>query len=192
MIHATSLNKGAVLVYQGEICFVTYAQFVNPGKGSAFVRTKLKNLSDGRVVEKTFKSSDKVEQIELEKKEMQFLYKDEEENYHFMDTEDFEQISVSKDMLDPWQTFLKEEMICQVNFHDGKAISITPPTFADLIVTEAPEGLKGNTAGTARKRVTLETGAEVLVPLHIHNKDLIRIDLRDFSFAERLQKKIKD
>ncbi len=185
MINATSIQKGAVILYQEDFYLVTYAQFVNPGKGSAFVRTKLKHITDGRVIEKTFKSSEKLDQIELEKKEMQYLYRDHDE-FMFMASSDFEQISIPKKMLEPWVAFLIEEMLCQVNFHGDKPISVTPPTYADLLVTSAPEGLKGNTAGTARKRVVLETGAEVMVPLHIREKNLIRIDLRDFSFVERL------
>ncbi|MBI39385.1 MAG: elongation factor P [Leptospiraceae bacterium] len=187
MIDPINIKKGTVVKLDNELYTVTFSQFVNPGKGSAFVRTKLKNISTARVIERTFKSSETVEDVDLEKRYMQYLYADGDQIV-FMDQDDFEQVSISKDMLEDILDFIKEEMSFEVNFYEGNPISVSPPNFVELEVTYAEEGLKGDTQGTAKKRVTVETGGEVNVPIHIKQGDIVKIDLRDLSFVERVNK----
>ncbi len=172
----------------GELYSCTFSQFVNPGKGSAFVRCKLKSVKTGRVLERTFKSSETVEDVELEKRYTTFLYKEDDGHFVFMDKEDFEQFPIPGDLLEDYIPFLKEELPFEINFFEGNPVSVTPPNFVDLEVTYAEDAIKGDTVGTSRKRVTVETGGEVLVPLHIRQGDTIRVDLRDGTFSERVNK----
>ena len=188
MQNATDVKKGQVLRLENELYAVTYAQFVNPGKGSAFIRTKLKHIPRGTVIEKTFKSAEKVEDIDLEKRYMQFLYRDGEQIV-FMDKDDFEQFSIPLEMVEDLLPYMKEEMQVQVNFYEGNPVSLTPPTFVELKVTYSEQGVRGDTVGNARKKVQVETGAEVQVPLYIQQDDIIKIDLRDFNFVERINNK---
>ena len=187
MVNAIEIKKGMVLKIDGDLYTVSFSQFVNPGKGSAFVRTKLKNLKRGTVIERTFKSAEKVEAAELDKKYTTYLYRD-GDLLVFMDKNDFEQFSINKELVDDVLPFMKEEMEAEVTFHDGQAVGVVPQTFIDLEVTYAEEGLKGDTQGSARKKVTVETGAEVMVPLYVKQGDIIKIDLRDLSFVERVNK----
>ncbi len=185
MIQAVDIKKGLVLKIGGVLYSVSFSQFVNPGKGSAFVRTKLKHIPKGNIIERTFKSSEKVEDAELEKRYMQFLYRD-GDSIVFMDKDDYEQFSIPVEMIEDILPFMKESAHFEINFHEGKAISVIPPNFIELEVSYAEDALKGDTVGTARKRITVETGGEVMVPLFIQKGDKIRIDLRDISFSERV------
>ncbi len=187
MLNSIDIKKGTILKLENDLYLVTYAQFVNPGKGSAFVRTKLKHVKRGNVIERTFKSSEKVEDVELQKRYMQFLYQDGDEIV-FMDQDDYEQFPIPKEMVADLIPFMKEEMPVEVNFYEGVPVSILPPNFVELQVSYAEEGLKGDTVGTSRKKVQVETGGEVQVPLFIQKGDSIKIDLRDFSFVERTSK----
>lgn len=187
MIDPINLKKGMVVKLDNDLYAVTFSQFVNPGKGSAFVRTKVKGIKTGKVIERTFKSSEKVEDVELEKRYMTFVYED-GDSMVFMDKEDYEQIPIPASLLEDIQGFIKEEMEFEVNFYEGNPVSVSPPTFTDLEVTYAEEGLKGDTQGTARKRVTVETGGEIQVPLYIKQGDFVKVDLRDLSFVERVNK----
>ncbi|MCB1316435.1 MAG: elongation factor P [Leptospiraceae bacterium] len=187
MINPIDLKKGTVIKLDGDLYSVSFSQFVNPGKGSAFVRTKLKHLQKGNVIERTFKSNEKLDDVELEKRYMQYLYP-EDDHIVFMDRDDYEQISIPKDLIEDLIPFMKEEMPVEVTFFEGNPMGVIPPTFVELEVTYAEEGLKGDTVGTARKRVTIETGGEVQVPLYINQGDTVKIDLRDFSFVERVSK----
>ena len=187
MLNPIDIKKGTVLKIDGELYTCTFSQFVNPGKGSAFVRTKLKHVKRGIVPERTFKSAEKVEDVELEKRYMNYLYRD-GDNIVCMDRDDYEQFSIPQHRLEDLIPFLKEETPFEVNFYEGDPVSVSPPNFVELQVTYAEEALKGDTAGTARKKVQVETGGEVLVPLYIKQGDVIRVDLRDFSFAERVTK----
>lgn len=187
MINAIDIKKGMVLKIDNELWSVSYSQFVNPGKGSAFVRTKLKNVKRGNVIERTFKSSEKAEDVELEKRYMSFLYRD-GESIVFMDKNDFEQFNVPADMVEELMPYMKEETEVEVTFYDDQPIGVIPPTFVELIVSYAEEGLKGDTQGSARKRVQVETGGEVMVPLYINQGDRIKVDMRDFTFVERVNK----
>lgn len=181
------LRKGTVIKIDGDLYSCTFSQFVNPGKGSAFVRTKLRHLKRGTVIERTFKAAEKVEDVDLQKRYMTYLYKD-GDDLVFMDKDDYEQISLPKELIEDIVPFMKEEMPFEVTFYEGNPVGIIPPNFAELEVTYAEEALKGDTVGTARKRVTVETGGEVMVPLYVKQGDRIKIDLRDVSFVERVNK----
>ena len=188
MIDPISLKKGMVIRVDGDLYSVTFSQFVNPGKGSAFVRTKIKNVKTGKVLERTFKNSESVEDVELEKRYMSFLFKEDDDHIIFMDKDDYEQIPIPAGLIEEYLPFMKEEMEFEINFFEGEPMSVTPPNFIELRVDYAEEGLKGDTQGTARKKVTLETGGEILVPLFIKQDEIIKVDLRDFTFVERVNK----
>jgi elongation factor P len=181
------LRKGTVIKIDGDLYSCTFSQFVNPGKGSAFVRTKLRHLKRGTVIERTFKAAEKVEDVDLQKRYMTYLYKD-GDDLVFMDKDDYEQISLPKELIEDVVPFMKEEMPFEVTFYEGNPVGIIPPNFAELEVTYAEDALKGDTVGTSRKRVTVETGGEVMVPLYVKQGDRIKIDLRDISFVERVNK----
>jgi elongation factor P len=187
MVNAIDVKKGMVIKLDNDLYSVSFAQFVNPGKGSAFVRTKLKHMQRGNVIERTFKSSEKVEAVDLEKRHMQYIYRDGEQIV-FMDRDDYEQFSLGQDMVEDLLPFMKEETQVEVTFYEGNPIGVIPPNFVELEVTYAEDALKGDTVGTARKRVQIETGGEVQVPLYIQQGDRIKVDLRDFSFVERVNK----
>lgn len=187
MLNSIEVKKGTVLKLDNDLYLVTYSQFVNPGKGSAFVRTKLKHVRRGTVIERTFKSSEKVEDVELEKRYMQFLYHDGNEVV-LMDRDDYEQYHIPREMVAELIPFMKEEMPMEVNFYQGSPIAIVPPNFVELQVAYAEEGVKGDTVGASRKRIQVETGGEVQVPLFVQKGDIIKIDLRDLSFVERSSK----
>lgn len=184
----TEVKKGMVLKVDGELYSVVKSEFVNPGKGSAFIRTKLKGVTKPGTIERTFKASEKLENVELEKRTMTYCYAD-GDDIVFMDVNDYEQIPVSKDYVEDILPFLKEETKVEVSFYEGKPIGVAPPNFIELEVTYAEEGLKGDTsAGTAMKKVTVETGGEINVPIFVKQGDVIRIDLRDLTYVERVNK----
>lgn len=176
-----------VLKVEGELYTVVKTEFVNPGKGSAFIRTKLKGVMKNSSIERTFKAAEKLENVELEKRAMTFCYS-EGDDIVFMDINDYEQIPVSKDYVEDILPFMKEETRVDVSFYEGKPIGVDPPNFAELEVTYAEEGLKGDTSGTALKRVTVETGGEINVPIFVKQGDVIKIDLRDLTYVERVNK----
>jgi elongation factor P len=187
MINPIDLRKGMVIKVDGDLYTVTFSQFVNPGKGSAFVRTKIKNIKKGNVIERTFKSSEKIEDVELDKRSMSYLYR-EGDHLVMMDKNDYEQFNIPVALLEDILDFIKEEMVFDVFFYENQPVSVSPPTFVELQVTYAEEGVKGDTVGTAWKKVQVETGGEILVPIHIRQGDIIKIDLRDLSFVERVNK----
>ncbi len=187
MINPIDLRKGMVIKVDGDLYTVTFSQFVNPGKGSAFVRTKLKNIKKGNVIERTFKSSEKIEDVELDKRSMSYLYR-EGDHLVMMDKNDYEQFNIPVALVEDILDFIKEEMVFDVFFYENQPVSVSPPTFVELEVTYAEEGVKGDTVGTAWKKVQVETGGEILVPIHIRQGDIIKIDLRDLSFVERVNK----
>jgi elongation factor P len=187
MINPIDLRKGMVIKVDGDLYTVTFSQFVNPGKGSAFVRTKIKNIKKGNVLERTFKSSEKIEDVELDKRSMSYLYR-EGEHLVMMDKNDYEQFNIPVALLEDILDFIKEEMVFDVFFYENQPVSVSPPTFVELQITYAEEGIKGDTVGTAWKKVQVETGGEILVPIHIRQGDIIKIDLRDLSFVERVNK----
>ena len=159
-------------------------QHVKPGKGAAFVRTKYKNVITGAVVEKSFNPNDKYPTAFIERKDMEYSYED-GGLYYFMDTETWEQIPISADILGDSFKFVKENMVCKILSYKGNVFGVEPPNFVELKVTKTDPGFKGDTATNATKPATLETGAEIRVPLFINTGDRIRIDTRTCEYMER-------
>lgn len=187
LLGITEVKKGMVLKLEGDIFSVIKTEFVNPGKGSAFIRTKLKSVTKGSSIERTFKAAEKLESVELEKRNMTLCYI-EGDSIIFMDVNDFEQIHVAKEYVEDILPFMKEESQVEVTFYEGNPIGVVPPNFSILQVTYAEEGLKGDTSGTALKKVTVETGGEINVPIFVKQGDMIKIDLRDLTYVERVNK----
>ena len=177
MVIAGDFKNGVTFEMDGQVVQVIEFQHVKPGKGAAFVRTKLKNVITGAIVEKTFSPTDKFPPAYVERRDMQYLYND-GELYYFMDMETYEQIPVGKDLLGENFKFVKEEMICKVVSYKGSVFSVEPPTFVELVVTETEPGVKGDTATGATKPATVETGAQVKVPLFVDAGTKIKIDTR--------------
>ena len=184
MVIAGDFKNGVTFEMDGQVVQVIEFQHVKPGKGAAFVRTKLKNVITGAIVEKTFSPTDKFPPAYVERRDMQYLYND-GELYYFMDMETYEQIPVGKDLLGENFKFVKEEMICKVVSHKGSVFSVEPPTFVELMVTETEPGVKGDTATGATKPATVETGAQVKVPLFVDAGTKIKIDTRTGEYLAR-------
>ncbi len=185
MIQAGDLRPGAVIKMDGTIYEITQFQHVKPGKGGAFVRTKLKNLKDGRAIDKTFSSSsEKVENIDIDEKKLQFSYRA-GGDYVFMDMKTYEQFEVPKEKLGDNINFLKEEMEISIIMYEGEILGINLPFKVDLKVVEAPPGIKGDSAGSVTKPVTLETGTVINAPLFIKEGEEIKIDTRTGEYIER-------
>ena len=168
----------------GNVVQVIEFQHVKPGKGAAFVRTKYKNVITGAVVERSFNPTDKYPTAYIERKDMQYLYSD-GDLYYFMDMETYEQQPIDKSKLGPAFQFVKENMEVKVLSYKGNVFGVEPPNFVELEVTETDPGFKGDTATNATKPATLETGAEIKVPLFINQGDMIRIDTRTGEYMER-------
>ena len=184
MVIAGDFKNGVTFEMDGQVVQVIEFQHVKPGKGAAFVRTKLKNVITGAIVEKTFSPTDKFPPAYVERRDMQYLYND-GELYYFMDMETYEQIPVGKDLLGENFKFVKEEMICKVVSYKGSVFSVEPPTFVELVVTETEPGVKGDTATGATKPATVETGAQVKVPLFVDAGTKIKIDNRTGEYLAR-------
>lgn len=184
MLSAGDFRNGLTFEMDGSVYSVVEFQHVKPGKGAAFVRTKLKNVITGTVIEKTFSPTDKFPTAYVERKDMQYLYND-GDLYYFMDKETFEQIPLNKDQLSDNFKFVKENMDCKILSYKGNVFGIEPPTFVELQVTQTEPGFKGDTATNATKPATLETGATIKVPLFINEGDMIRVDTRTGEYMER-------
>ncbi len=184
MISAGDFRNGITFEMDGNVVSIVEFQHVKPGKGAAFVRTKIKNVITGSVVEKTFSPTDKFPTAYIERKDMQYLYND-GDLYYFMDMETYEQLPIGKDVLSDNFKFVKENMECKVMSYKGKVFGVEPPFFVELQVTETDPGFKGDTATNATKPATLETGAEIRVPLFINQGEMIRIDTRTGEYMER-------
>lgn len=184
MIVAGDFRNGVTFELDGQIFQVVEFQHVKPGKGAAFVRTRLKNIITGATVERTFSPTDKMEKAHIERKDMQYLYND-GELFYFMDTETFEQIPLNASTIGDSLKFVKENMVVKILSHKGNVFGIEPPTFVELEVTETEPGFKGDTATGATKPATVETGATIKVPLFINKGDIIRIDTRTGEYLER-------
>ena len=186
MIFAGDFRKGTKILFNKEPYVVVDFQWVKPGKGGAFIRTKMKNMITGLVREETFRSEEKLPTPDLEYRDMQFLYQ-ENALYHFLDQESFDQIALNEDQLHEVKNYLKEEIIYNVLYFDGKPISITPPLFIELVVEETQPGVRGDTAqGGATKPATLETELVLQVPLFINVDDIIKVDTRTGEYIERV------
>ncbi len=184
MVVAGNFKNGVTFDMDGNVMQVIEFQHVKPGKGAAFVRTKLRNVITGAVIEKTFSPTDKYEDARVDRKEMQYLYSD-GELYYFMDMETFEQLPLNADKLSENFKFVKEEMLCTVKSYKGNVFAVEPPMFVELEVADTEPGVKGDTAQGATKNATVETGAVIRVPLFIAQGEKIRIDTRTGEYLER-------
>lgn len=185
MISTNEFRTGVTIEVEGAIYTVVDFQHVKPGKGSAFVRAKLKNIRTGGVVERTFRAGEKLAKAHMERREMQYLYK-EGESYVFMDNENYNQISLTVDQVGNGVKFLKDNMNIIMLTHDEELIGLDLPYFVELEVTEADPGLRGDTATGGTKPATLETGLIIQVPLFIEVGDVIRVDTRTQEYLERV------
>lgn len=184
MVSAGDFRNGLTIEFEGNVYQVIEFQHVKPGKGAAFVRTKYKNVITGAVVERSFNPTDKYPTAFIERKDMQYLYED-GGLYYFMDMETYEQLPIDKSKLGNSFRFVKENMEVKVLSYKGNVFGVEPPFFVELEVTETDPGFKGDTATNATKPATLETGAEIKVPLFIDTGDMIRIDTRTGEYMER-------
>lgn len=184
MLSAGDFRNGSTFELDGNVVSIVEFQHVKPGKGAAFVRAKIKNVMTGAVTERTFNPSDKYQEAFIERREMQYLYND-GGLYYFMDNKTFEQIPISASVLGSNFKFVKENMVCKVLSYKGNVFGVEPPLFVELLVTETDAGFKGDTATNATKPATLETGAEIKVPLFIEEGDMIKIDTRTGEYMER-------
>ena len=178
-------RNGVKIELDGDPYVITYFQHVKPGKGGAFVRTKIKNLLTGRTVERTFRSGEKVGEADVEERRMQFLYVD-GENLVFMDTDTYDQIPISQENVGEARKFLKENIEVDILFWKGRPINIELPAFIEAVITRCDPGVKGDTATGGSKPATLETGAVVQVPLFIKEGETIRVDTRTGDYSERV------
>ena len=185
MISAGDFRNGVTIEVDGNIFQIIEFQHVKPGKGAAFVRTKLKNIINGGVVEKTFRPTEKFPQARIDRKDMQYLYAD-GELFTFMDTETYDQISLNKDTVGDALKFVKENEVCKVCSHNGSVFAVEPPLFVELEITDTEPGFKGDTATGASKPATVETGALVYVPLFVNQGDKIKIDTRTGEYLSRV------
>ncbi len=184
MITAGDFRNGATFELDGNVVQVVEFQHVKPGKGAAFVRTKYKNVITGSVVERSFNPTDKFPTAFIERKDMEYLYND-GDLYYFMDVETYEQVPINKDVLSDNFKFVKENLVCKVLSYKGNVFGVEPPFFIELQVTHSEPGVKGNTATNTLKPATLETGAEIRVPMFINEGDMIRVDTRTGEYMER-------
>ena len=184
MISTNDFRTGLTIELEGEVYTVVDFQHVKPGKGAAFVRSKIKNVRSGGVIERTFRAGEKVETAHVERREMQYLYAA-GDSYNFMDTQTFEQLALTADHLGENLKYITENMTIVVQVYEGSILGIEVPNFVDLKVVETAPGARGDTVSGATKPATLETGATVQVPLFIEEGDLIRIDTRTGEYLTR-------
>ncbi|MBQ1681858.1 MAG: elongation factor P [Agathobacter sp.] len=185
MITAGDFKNGVTIEYDGRICQVVEFQHVKPGKGAAFVRTKLKDIVNGGVVETSFRPTEKFPTAHIDRKDMQYLYND-SDLYNFMDVETYDQVSLSAADVGDALKFVKENENVKVCSHNGKVFAVEPPLFVELEITDTEPGFKGNTATGATKPATVETGAQVSVPLFVEQGDKIKIDTRTGEYLSRV------
>ena len=186
MYSTTDFRKGLKIEINGEPFIIVECQHVKPGKGAAFVKTRVKSLITGNVQDINFRSGDKVDEPNLEEKEMQFLYR-EAEDFHFMDQNTYDQITLTRDQLGEAADYLQENIEVKVLFHNGRPIGVDLPIFVTLRVEKTTPGIRGDTASGGSKPATLETGKVVQVPLFINEGDLIKIDTRTGEYIERVK-----
>ena len=185
MISAGDFRNGITIELDSNVFQIIEFQHVKPGKGAAFVRTKLKNIKSGGVVEKTFRPTEKCPQARIDRKEMQYLYED-GDLYYFMDTENYEQVGLNADSVGDSLKFVKENEMVKVCSHNGNVFAIEPPLFVELTITDTEPGFKGDTATGATKPAVVETGATVYVPLFVEQNDVIKIDTRTGEYLSRV------
>lgn len=186
MASTADFRNGMVIDIDGDLWAITYFQHVKPGKGGAFVRTKLKNVLTGAVVDRTYRAGEKVNDVRLERRPVNYSYTD-GQLYYFMDANTFEMIPIASDLLGEHQLqYLKENMECEGLVHDGTVISVELPQFVELLVTQTDPGLRGDTAQGASKPATLETGAVIQVPLFVEEGDVLKIDWAEDKYLSRV------
>jgi elongation factor P len=185
MISTSDLKNGLTIKMDGQLFVVIEFQHVKPGKGGAFVKTKLRSLSTGNVLPKTFRSGDKLEDAFIEYKKLQFMYASGDE-YHFMEEKTYEQFQLTSEQMGDVPHFLKENMTVNASFYENKLMTIEPPMFVELAVVEADPGLKGDTAKSGTKAVKLETGYTIQVPLFVEAGNVLKIDTRTGAYVERV------
>ena len=185
MISAGDFRNGVTLEVDGNIVQVIEFQHVKPGKGAAFVRTKLKNIISGGVIEKSFRPTEKFPAARIDRKDMQYLYGD-DDFYHFMDVETYDQLDLTVDSVGDALKFVKENEMCKVCSHNGNVFAVEPPLFVELAITETEPGFKGDTATGATKPAVVETGAKIYVPLFVEIGDVVKIDTRTGEYLSRV------
>lgn len=182
----SEFKSGLKLMLDGDPCSIIENEFVKPGKGQAFSRVKLRNLKTGKVVERTFKSGDSLEGADVLDVTMQYIYSD-GEFWHFMDPDTFDQKPAGADAVGDAKQWLKEEDMCEITLYNGEPLSVSPPNFVELEITQTDPGLKGDTAGTGGKPATLSTGAVVRVPLFVQEGEVIKVDTRTGEYVGRIK-----
>ena len=185
MISAGDFRNGVTFEMEGNVFQIIEFQHVKPGKGAAFVRTKLKNIINGGVVEKTFRPTEKFPQARIDRSDMQYLYSD-GELYNFMDVNTYDQIALTADDIGDALKFVKENEMVKICAYNGKVFAVEPPLFVELEITDTEPGFKGDTATGATKPATVETGATVYVPLFVNQDDVIKIDTRTGEYLSRV------
>ena len=185
MVAAGDFRNGITIEIEGNVYQIVEFQHVKPGKGAAFVRTKLKNIKNGGIVEKTFRPTEKYPQAHIDRVDMQYLYND-GDLYTFMDNETYEQISLNADEIGDALKFVKESETVKICSHNGSVFAVEPPLFVELEITDTEPGFKGDTATGASKPATVETGAMVMVPLFVNQGDKIKIDTRTGEYLSRV------
>jgi elongation factor P len=187
MYETSDIRKGLKVTMDGVPFEVTYFQFVKPGKGQAFTRTKLRNMMTGAIYERTFKSGEKLEKADLEERTMQYLYP-EDGFYVFMDTATYDQLRLSEEQMGENKGYLIDGLQCQILIFNERPIGVTPPNFVELQIVETEPGFKGDTSGNTTKPAKCSTGLEIQVPLFINQDEWVRIDTRTGEYAERVKK----
>ncbi|MCI9530263.1 MAG: elongation factor P [Lachnospiraceae bacterium] len=185
MISAGDFRNGITIELDNNIFQIIEFQHVKPGKGAAFVRTKLKNIKNGGVVEKTFRPTEKCPQARIDRADMQYLYSD-GDLFHFMDVETYEQIALNAEAIGDTLKFVKENEMVKICSHNGNVFAVEPPLFVELKITDTEPGFKGDTATGATKPAVVETGATVYVPLFVEQEDVIKIDTRTGEYLSRV------
>ncbi len=185
MISAGDFRNGVTIEIEGAVFQIIEFQHVKPGKGAAFVRTKLKNVINGGVVERTFRPTEKFPQARIDRSDMQYLYND-GDLFYFMNVENYEQVALNQDTIGDALKFVKENEMCKVLAYNGNIFSVEPPLFVELEITDTEPGFKGDTATGATKPATVETGAQVAVPLFVNQGDVIKIDTRTGEYLSRV------
>jgi elongation factor P len=187
MYDTSDIRKNLKIILDGAPCVVVEFQFVKPGKGQAFTRTKLRNMLTGNILERTFKTGEKFEKADMEERQQQYLYP-EGDKFVFMDTKSYEQLYLSGEQLGDARSFIQDGMMVDVLFWNDRPIGVTPPTFVELKVVETEPGFKGDTSTNTLKPARLETGGTVNVPLFVNEGDVIKIDTRTIEYVERVKR----
>jgi elongation factor P len=188
MFETRDFRRGLKVEHNGDPWVIVDFQHVNPGKGAAFTRTKMRNLRSGQIVESNIRSGDKLQKPDTDDRRMQFLYRD-GEGYHFMDTANYEQVSLSEEAVEEVKFYLLENSVVQVLFYQGKPLTIETDTFVELKIVETQPGIRGDTATGGSKPAKLETGLVVSVPFHINEGDVLRVDTRSGEYVDRVNRK---